>query len=401
MAFKFFRIASCAILAVCINSFTAYAQDERAQYPRFLANSFVGLNVGYIDYSFSASQLTPGFNVESIRVPHLAARVVLFGHEFNKYVSGQITYLRPVEWVRYEGVNSDSSSHSLWMNVGGLTMKGRLPITDRISVYGEGGLGLVTRKGFAIDSVPAVKDAEYATLLLGTGVAYRLNNNWAITASVVLSPSHSVDAQPRTSFSSVGFTYTMRPLSAEQIERDTDTTIRFPKNIVQAAYVTKALGYGLNDFVSKGAVPVFWSADVKAANGVSLNYERNTFHTRRVFSLDWGTGISALRSKQDKQSFLAVSVYPVLRFTLLRKRFADFYFAYSLAGPTFISRTTIDGQAMGRHFTFQDFMGAGLFMNRQRNLNVEMRIMHYSNGNLFPRNPGVTVPLGLNLGYTF
>jgi Lipid A 3-O-deacylase (PagL) len=157
----------------------------------------------------------------------------------------------------------------------------------------------------------------------------------------------------------------------------------------------------VNDFFSKGAVPVFWNADVQAARGVSLNYQRNTFHTRRVFSLDWGTGITLLKSRKNGESFLAASFYPLFRFTLLRTKLADLYINYSLAGPTFISRTTIDRNDTGRRFTFQDFMGGGLFVDRRRRMNVEVRIIHYSNGNLFPQNPGVTVPLGFNIGYAF
>jgi opacity protein-like surface antigen len=394
-------VIASGVVALCVHSLPVSAQDERAQYPRFLANSYIGLNVGYIDYSFSASQLTPGFNAQSIRVPHLAARVFLFGHEFNKYFSGQVTYLRPVAWVRYENVNSDRSSHSVWMDVAGLTMRSRLPLTEKVSVYGEGGLGLITRKGFDSGGVAAVKDAEYAAPLLGGGVAYNLNSNWSVNTGITFSPEHHSDAQPATSFLSMGFHYTMRPLPPEQVEKNVDASIQFPKNIVQLGYITNRLGYGVNDFVSRGAVPVFWSADVQSANGVSLNYQHNAFHTRSVFSLDWGIGISSLKSDKNAEPFVAASFYPLLRFTLLRTTPADLYFDYSLAGPTLISRTSIDGKDTGRHFTFQDFMGVGLFTDHRRRVNAEIRIAHYSNGNLFPRNPGVTVPIGFNLGYTF
>ena len=37
------------------------------------------------------------------------------------------------------------------------------------------------------------------------------------------------------------------------------------------------------------------------------------------------------------------------------------YFAYSLAGPTYISKIVLDDLNTGRHFTFQDFMGIGWF----------------------------------------
>src|SRR6185437_16520777 len=77
------------------------AQDQPAQYPRFLSNTYVGVQLGYIDYPFSSSQVQPGFQVQSIRVSHLAARVFLIGHEFNQYFSAQISDMRPVEWVEY------------------------------------------------------------------------------------------------------------------------------------------------------------------------------------------------------------------------------------------------------------------------------------------------------------
>src|SRR5262249_28665472 len=172
---------------------------------------------------------------------------------------------------------------------------------------------------------------------------------------------------------SSGLNYTIRPLSAEQVEKNSDAAFSFPKNTIQVGYITNATGYGLNDFFSKGAVPIFFSADVQAALGSSFNYQRNVFHTRRVFSLDWGAGITALKSRKDGEWFSAASLYPVLRFTLLRTRPADWYLNYSLAGPTFISRTIIDGNETGRHFTFQDFMGAGVFVDRRRSLNAEIR----------------------------
>jgi hypothetical protein len=45
--------------------------------------------------------------------------------------------------------------------------------------------------------------------------------------------------------------------------------------------------------------------------------------------------------------------------------------------------------------------GAGVFLGRNRRVTAEVRIAHYSNGNLFPQNAGVTIPLGFYLGSTF
>src|SRR5262249_19806191 len=162
---------------------------------------------------------------------------------------------------------------------------------------GEGGLGIITRKGFEVNQAPALKDANYGTLLFGAGLEYRLNGNWSLTAGLTSSPAHSGPHQPRTSFFSGGFNYTMRPLPSEQLDAHDSNDYIFPHNIIQLGYSTNALGYGVNDFVSKGAVPIFWAADVQVAHGVSATYQRNVFHTSRVFSLDWGATAASWNSE--------------------------------------------------------------------------------------------------------
>ena len=74
---------------------------------------------------------------------------------------------------------------------------------------------------------------------------------------------------------------------------------------------------------------------------------------------------------------------------------------YSIAGPSFISKTVIDDEDIGKKFTFQDNMGLGFFLGENRNYNLEFKIGHYSNGNIFEQNPGVKIPFSLNVGYAF
>jgi len=379
----------------------AIGQDKRAQYPSFLSNSYIGLQIGYIDYRFSNSQIQTSFTAASIRVPHLAVRVLLLGHDFNKYLSVQLSYMRPVQWVDYQNVNGDQSGHSVWMNVAGLTARSHLPLTRMLSIYGEGGLGIITRKGFEIDQKSVMTDANYGSLLLGGGLQYRVAGNWDLVMGATTSPENKGAHQPGTTFVSGGFHYNMHPLPPSQVERNSDTGQLFPKNTVQIGYSTDALGYSVNDFVSKGAVPIFWNADVRVAKGLSASFRHNVFHTRRIFALDLGIGVSSWKSKKDGAEFFTASAFPVLQFTALRTKPADLYFDYSLAGPSFISRTTIDDDQTGKRFTFQDFLAAGALFGHQKRLNLEIRIGHFSNGNLFPRNAGVTVPLTLSAGYVF
>jgi hypothetical protein len=376
-------------------------RGQPAQSPRFPPNFYIGVQLGYIDYPFSSAQLLPGFHAQSVQTPHLAARVFLLGHEFNKYLSVEISDMRPVVWVTYQDVNGDQEHHYVWMNIGGLTARPRLPVTGKLSVYGEGGLGLVTRKGFGIGGSQVVNNASYATVLFGGGLDYRVNGHWDLVTGVTAAPGRSADTQPRTLFFSGGVNYTLRRLPAEQVDADSASGRIWPRNIIEIGYATNALGYGVNNFVSKGAVPVFWSGLVQAASGESVNYQRHVLHTRRFFSLDWGAGVSTWRSQIDGERFYTATLYPVFRFTVVRTRPLEFYLSYSLAGPTWVTRTVIDGQDTGRHLTFQDFMGAGFFLGRNRKIAADVRIAHYSNGNLFPQNAGVTIPLGFYVGSTF
>lgn len=77
------------------------------------------------------------------------------------------------------------------------------------------------------------------------------------------------------------------------------------------------------------------------------------------------------------------------------------YANYSLIGPTFLTKKNIDNLNTGPKTTFQDTMGLGVFFGKQRSYNAELRIMHYSNGIIFPQNSGVAVPIQFTLGKTF
>ena len=400
MRVKIFQTALVTVILTFFGHRLA-AQDSRTQYPRFLSRSYIGLNMGYINYPFSSLQLEPGFQVESIRVPHLALQVLLIGHHITKNFSAQITYTRPVNWIEYKHLNGDQYIHYVRMNLASLTAQYRLPVKKNLSVYGEGGLGIVTRKGFGFENMVFVKDASYASLLVGGGLQYRLNRNWDLKLSASYYPPREKKRQPHTIFYSTGFNYNMHPLTKERVERNAKSGFIFPRHLIQVGYTTNHFSYGANNFVSEGKVPIFWGGEAEVEQGVSLHYQRNVFHGRKLFSLDLGTSISAWRSKLNKDEFITLSVFPLFRFTFIRSKPADIYFYYSVAGPTFISKTTIDDVNTGKHFTFQDLMGVGIFSGRNRHFNAEVRIGHYSNGNIFPYNEGVKVPLTFNLGYAF
>ena len=134
----------------------------------------------------------------------------------------------------------------------------------------------------------------------------------------------------------------------------------------------------VGNFESFG-IPVFWVGQVKAKHAFSITYQRLIYRSEKVFSLDWGASVTAFQSELTSENVMAFSIFPVLRFYLLRKKEFDFYANYSLIGPTYITKSNIDGFESGPKITYQDTMGFGVFFGKDRKYNFELRIMHYSN----------------------
>jgi hypothetical protein len=381
------------------------AQTPAAAYPAWLANSYFSVNVGALSQSFTGRQLEPGFQAGSIDEPHVAARVVLFGHEFTPWLAAQITYMRPVHFVTYRDVNGDATGHSVWTGFGGASVKARAPVFGPLSIYGELGLGIASRHGFGVNGTAAVADASHAAPLLGGGIEYRLRPSWDLLAGATFIPGRASDRESSTLMIDGGFRYTIRqPEAAGQgsgaAGQGGSPDTFFPrKRLVQFEYTT-AFGYSINDALST-KVPIFWKGDVQVDRGVAVHYNRTVFHTASVFAIDAGASVSAWRTRVDAAGFSTVSVYPLFRFFPIRSRTVDVYFCYSLAGPTFISSRTLDGRDLGSQFTFQDFLGGGVVLGSDKRIVVGVKINHYSNGNIFPENAGVMVPVTLTFGWAF
>lgn len=376
--------------------------DVRPQthYPALLADSYIGVSVGRIGYRFSSRQLEPGFSAAGVEIPNLSARVALFGHRFGPHLSAELVYMRPTNWVQYQDVGGQPSSHSVWMTVAGGTIRPTLPLSNRVSVFAQGGLGIITRRGFAVGNTPVVRSQVSGAVLFGGGVDYHLTRRWDLTADLLAARSMSDPIQPATTNVSTGFRYTMRPASLEATAAIDRPGVIFPARQLQVEYSHMRLGYRMNDLFVK-RVPIFWGGNVELAQGFALHVVRNVMHTPKVFALDVGLSAGAWSGRAPGSRFVTLSAYPVARFTFLRTRPTDLYFMYSAAGPSYISMSVVDGKKVGRGFTFQDFLGFGAFLGARRNFSAQVKITHYSNGNLLTENAGVKVPLTLSLGYGF
>jgi hypothetical protein len=53
----------------------------------------------------------------------------VFGHGFSKYLSAELTYMRPFAFVEYKNVNGNGIDYEVGMNILGLSLKATLPLS--------------------------------------------------------------------------------------------------------------------------------------------------------------------------------------------------------------------------------------------------------------------------------
>ena len=387
-------------LATGASAQDAAPDDTRTQFPAFMRDSYVSLRVGYIGYLFSATQLEPGFVAASIEKPRPAVRLDFFGHHFTNNLSAQVTYMRPAQFVEYNDINGKNGNHPVSNAYAGLTFQWDVPLSPKLAAYAEGGYGITSRSGIVIGGKTALQPAHYGSALVGGGLTYRWTSTTDLMLGATYSPGRQAVEQPSTRMYTAGVRYNLRPIETSTVIANRDAGNFFPTNIVRAGYSTNLLGYGVNDLFSKWVV-IFWGGHVDTKQGGSIEYERNVFHTRKLFSFDLGASASIWQTDGKGTSFSTLSAYPLVRFFLLRNDAADAYFSYSIAGPTFINEYQLDDLNTGASFTFQDMMGVGAFLGKSRRLNAEISIKHFSNGNLATANAGIKIPLTFKLGLVF
>jgi hypothetical protein len=397
-----FAVAIVAAVAQPCRAQAAPEPDTRTQYPPLLANGFFGLNLGAIDVPLTAAQLQPGFRAASIRTPRPALQITLFGREFNRYLSGEMNYTRSMEWATYDNINGTGQRHSVWVVLGEFKLRARFPLTSRTFAYGDAGIAITSRHGASMaDHATLVKNAHYPALLVGGGLGYRVNERWSLLAGVTRAAASQTHRQPRALLFSSGVRYHFRPLPAARVERALRGSRLFPKHVVTIGYAAGLVGFGPNRFFSK-TIPIFWGGNLTVDRGFMLRYEQNLFHTEKWLAFDLGVSLARWRVTATSEHLGSLSVNPTLRFIVMRARSADLHVSYSLGGPAWLSRSEFNGVPIGTNrFSFQDRMDVSILAGKTRQFAIGVGLNHYSNGNLFPINPGIAVPLTLTLGYAF
>lgn len=376
---------------------TSVAQENRAAYNFGVKNMYLNANFGMISYNYNEDLLLGGYTVESITEKRSFAGRFAVGYHLKNNWDIQFSVLRPGEWTHFNNVSYDKSYRTVWTNIWAFTGKKNFNALGKHNFYLEAGISNVARKGITIGSEAIVADAHYVYPLFGAGFNYRISDKFEVTINTTYSPPKSAINQPSTTLLAGGIIYSLKEPDQEVIQRNTTSPYYFPTQIIQLGYTTDFMGFGINRQFSE-KIPMFWLGDVFVENGVFLAYQRNIFHTYKNFSFDIGASFANYTTR-DGDSFHSLAVFPVVRWWFLRTKPVDLYFNYSLIGPAYLSQTILDTIDTGEQATFQDFMGIGFLLGEKRNINLDLKIAHYSNGNIFNENAGVAIPLTISFGY--
>ncbi|BAO55785.1 acyloxyacyl hydrolase [Nonlabens marinus] len=383
----------------------SYGQAADEDYP-FLSKTYVQFNLGLIYNDFNQKQLEPGFTYQDTSPNRFSGRILL-GYEFSENWAIQYGVLRPAAWFQYNKVNGTDLNKSVWTNLWSLTVKKDVPINDTWGVFIEAGPATVARKGFSLGNQAGLTDYRYFSLLTGAGVTYKLSDQWELLAHGVFLPK-AQENQPSIQQFSAGVQYNLNELTPKVTESEADKKPFFPSKTLQLGYGNDFIGYAPNKIFSMNArvgetdglgLPVFWYGDAKASKTLLINYASTVYSSKKFFSLGYGISATAFESSIDKDWTAAFSVYPQMSFFFWRREAFDMYATYSVIGPTFITREDIDGEETGPKITYQDFIAAGAYFGKNRRWNAELKIIHYSNGNIFTHNDGVAVPVVFQVGY--
>lgn len=362
---------------------------------------YLSANFGVINVNYTEDLLQGDLETTGITGRNAFAGRFSVGYHLTEKWDVEFSVMRPGAWVQYEFDEPRKFDKSVWTNIWALSGRRNFRLFSNTRLYVEAGISNVARTGFKINKEVVIPSVRYIYPIASTGLLYPISSKIDASLNFTYSPKNGKYDQPSTSFLAGGIVFHVRETSEEVKSSYLNTEYAFPDHLLQFAYASDFAGFDINRQFSSGldtSIPIFWLGDVFVENGISASYQKNIFHTEKSFSFSAGASMSYY-NPQKGDSFFTVSVFPVIKWWFLRTKPVDLYFNYSLIGPAYISSSILDNIDTGEEFTFQDFMGIGFLFGKERKYNLDLKIAHYSNGNIFTENPGVAVPLSISFGY--
>lgn len=113
-----------------------------------------------------------------------------------------------------------------------------------------------------------------------------------------------------------------------------------------------------------------------------------------------GAGISAFWNDYDDKSVLIFSVLPSLRYYFAESELFKPY-VFATGGPSYLTEKKLGRQLLGGYVAFNDFIGVGTYVGRERVWSAGWCWRHISNADLYKPNEGFDVPFCFFIGRRF
>lgn len=145
--------------------------------------------------------------------------------------------------------------------------------------------------------------------------------------------------------------------------------------------------------------PLMWSARLKVDTAYFFGLEKDFYSTGKYFSPCYGGSFGQLATRKGiKDQCFVLSSYLGLKFFCPLGLNARLFLFYSPGGPSLLSNNTFVETSFSNRFVFTDQLGVGVKWDRNFGFEMGARLYHFSNGDIFPINGGIDVPIMFYLG---
>jgi hypothetical protein len=146
--------------------------------------------------------------------------------------------------------------------------------------------------------------------------------------------------------------------------------------------------------------PLMWNARLKVDRSLIIGYEKAVYTPNQYFSLYTGVSSGLMKTIHPVMDDVYVlSGYLLARFYFYNTSSFKTYILYSPAGPSMLSKSQFATTGFSNLFVFQNQFGIGWELDKSAKIGCFLKMYHYSNGDLFPVNGGIDIPLvfGINV----
>ena len=373
----------------------AIAGGESVKEPnQYISGFYLQVGIGHNDPAY---QIDDFYHVvaSSIQSPTFSEQATL-GYDITQRIATQINiiYTTPNS-VLLNGVRK----RNFYNNLVSWTVLYSIPLSDRLALSAIGGLGYVARSRVSTAGKSVLPGGNTVVPVYGAKLQYRVLHRLTLFLNWLGAPKRSDVRLPSTNYfgGGIGLRFGHICHSASH-----DTFKSYQGDNMPPKH-TMMFGFYDRNFwspdIKRPPPPIMWTAATKAAHGATAEYLYNIFNTKHVLSLY--AGLAASWWERQSKSLFVASGFLEFRFWLWRHGWAKPFVTWSIAGPSLMSNYRFGNTNLGGHFIWRDTLGVGVTLGQEQQLDITVRVQHYSNGDFLAKNPGMDVPIVITVGYAF